>query len=481
MSKGNITIEQRLKQVNSRLVNENTKLRLLLKTSTAESDKRIASLEEKLEKALLYIEELQKHVFRGKKKSDDRNDDNKPTSGKTVSTNKRNNISYRRPLPKEEEITSEEIHNIEDCPHCQTKLTKVKILEFYEEDILPIMDWFKVLKKIKRIKITTGYCPKCQKRISTIPIPKQKVTLGQNIRQLIVFQNTIEQFSHSQILDFAKNCLHLEISEGEIVRILTDQANKLKPAFEDLLKSIREQPAIHMDETTWNIAFNDVYSGNYIWAMTGVSATDVVYSFGKNRGMANARLLLGDAFQGIGITDDYNAYKNIFCHGKHGLCWAHPDRKIRDLKNSDSLSKEKKNLCKLTSEAFSELYKQVREVSISVFVKEERLEAKKRLMKKFREIIIPNKNDPSKLASIKRRLLEQIECYFVCITEPNIPSDNNKAERMLRHLVIKRKKSFGSKTPKGADVMSTIYSVVMSLWFRSKDDFFRAYNEALSF
>lgn len=478
MGKRTQTIEQRQNQVISRLKTENAFLRAELK----KRDERIALLGEKLEKALLHIEELQKYVFRGKKKSNN-DKDGKPKPGGPAGSVKRDNSSYRRAIPDESEITETEIHSIKDCPHCQTKLIKLKILEFYEEDILPIMDWFKVLKKTKKIKITSGYCPKCKKRISASDIPKQKVRLGQNIRQLIVFQNTIEQFSYGQILDFTENCLHLKISEGEITKILADQASKLKPAYEDLLENIRKQPAIHMDETGWNIAFPDALSGNFIWAMTGTdkSVTDVVYAFGKNRGMGNARALLGDEFRGVGVTDDYNAYKNTFANGKHALCWAHPDRKIRDLKNSKNLSKEKKEICNQTSEIFSSLYERVRMISATAFVKEERLKEEKILKEEFRNIIIPDKNDPSKLASIKRRLKEQIDCYFVCITVPNIPADNNKAERMLRHLVIKRKKSFGSKTPKGANVMSTLYSVVMSLWLRSKEDFFKRYNEALSF
>lgn len=93
----------------------------------------------------------------------------------------------------------------------------------------------------------------------------------------------------------------------------------------------------------------------------------------------------------------------------------------------------------------------------------------------------PHKKDPEKIVTIKSRLLKQIECYFTCITEPNIPPDNNKAERAIRHLVLKRRKSFGgSKTKKGADMMSILYSVILSLWWRDKKNFFNAYDEALA-
>jgi len=471
------TNEQRQKQVISRLKNENAKLRADLQGALLEikrRDKKITVLEEKLEKTCLYIEELQKYVFRGKKKKSNDTVDT-PKGGNTA---KRKGASYRRAIPTEQEITDEQIHTIENCPYCQAKLTRLKILEFFEEDIVPMLEWHR-LKKVTRIKITTGYCPKCKKRFSPISIPKQKVGLGKNIRQLIVFQCTIQQLSHSQMLDFLKSCLHLDLSKGEITQILAEQAIKLKCAYEDLLQNIQNETAIHMDETGWKVAFNDAYSGNFAWVMTSVNSSDVIYSFGKSRGGGNILPLLGD-FKGIGITDGYTAYSNVFGKGKHALCWAHPDRKIRDLKNSESLLKEKKEHCQKVSEQFSALYAEVRKVATSDFIEAERMKAKKILLKKFKQLVAPDKKDPSKLTAIKKSLRKQSECYFICLTALNIPTDNNKAERALRHLTIKRKKSFGSKTPRGAAIMSVLYSVVMSLWYRSKENFFVSYDKALS-
>jgi len=229
MSKGIITTEQRLKQVNSRLKNKNVGLRIELRRR----DERVAILEEKLEKALLYIEELQKYVFRGKKKDEDdgkNNDGDKPKSG---GHKKRSKKSYRHPIPDKAEITNKEEHKIKNCPDCGNKLSKIKILEFYEQDIIPMQEWFEKLKKTTLIKITTGYCKHCKKRVSAIPISKQKVYIGENIKQLIVYQTTVQQLSHSQILDFLESHLHFKISTGEIANILEQQALKLKARFND--------------------------------------------------------------------------------------------------------------------------------------------------------------------------------------------------------------------------------------------------------
>jgi len=478
MGKRKQTIEQRQKQVISRLTNENSKLRERVRVLEEEN----RDFKEKLEKAMLYIEELQKYVFRGKDKNKENDDeDNKPSSG-SGGSGKRNKSSYRRSIPDNSEVTNYENHSISHCPDCDSELTKIKILEFFKEDIVPIMEWFERLKKVTRIKITSGYCAHCKKRFSAIPIPKQKVSIGENIKQLIVFQSTVQQLSHSQIRDFLESHLHFHVSTGEIPKILEEQALKLKPAYDDLIKSLRAGPGVHMDETSHNIAFHDAFSGNFGWAMTSIEKdnTDTVFALGKNRGGGNVRDLIGEDYQGIGVSDDYGAYTNAFREGRHALCWAHPHRKFRDLKNSKNLEETKKQACKEFYEKFAEFYKRIVEVKQSDFKKQERVKQKKMLMREFQSILKVNKNEPTKLKTIKNTMLKKIDRYFVCIIEPNIPSDNNKAERSLRHLVIKRKKSFGSKTPKGAEIMSILYSITMSLWWRSKKDFFESYDGAIS-
>ena len=67
------------------------------------------------------------------------------------------------------------------------------------------------------------------------------------------------------------------------------------------------------------------------------------------------------------------------------------------------------------------------------------------------------------------------EKYFTFLKFPNIPLDNNKAERALRHLVIKRKISFGSKTQRGADTTGILASVIMSLKWNDPQNWFKKY------
>ena len=76
-----------------------------------------------------------------------------------------------------------------------------------------------------------------------------------------------------------------------------------------------------------------------------------------------------------------------------------------------------------------------------------------------------------KLVDLKAGILDYQTCLFLCLTIDGIPADNNKAERALRKLVIKRKKSFGVKTMKGARTMEVLLSICQSYYNRDKDNF----------
>src|SRR5207244_2122427 len=91
----------------------------------------------------------------------------------------------------------------------------------------------------------------------------------------------------------------------------------------------------------------------------------------------------------------------------------------------------------------------------------------------------PKRGDPSKLAERKATFLKNREEYLLCVREQGVPMTNNKAERALRPLVIKRKLSFGSKTHRGAQAMETLLSVLFTLWWSRPKNFFAAYQNLL--
>ncbi len=469
---GQLSEIQRLRQSNSRLKNENRRLREENKILKS----RVAELENTVEELKLQIEELRRMIFGNGRKGDGK-DVVENVIGKlnNKSSNNRPALSYRRPVPPKETITDEEYYDLNECPECGNDLTKLKSVERYVEDILPLSEWHKVLRKVKKEIITTGYCQCCHKKVCAKPISPQMVSLGKNIKQFISFATVILRLSYEQIENFLESTSKLQISDGEISNILEKESCRLRPVFERLKANIRGRPAAHYDETGWKV--QQMQQGNHAWVMTDTETTDTVFLLGRSRGKGNIDSLRGrDNQDQVGISDDYGAYKNAF--KKHSLCWAHPHRKLRDLNNSAGLSIEKKKHCQEVYNSFAKLYDDIQKIINGN--KKITTSIENKFKKRFDNIIKIHQLDPLKLRKIKIRLKEQKDCYFVCLKEKGIPMDNNKAERALRHLVLKRKSSYGSKTQAGADKMSILYSVLLSAWWRSKITFFQEYNQTFS-
>ncbi len=57
------------------------------------------------------------------------------------------------------------------------------------------------------------------------------------------------------------------------------------------------------------------------------------------------------------------------------------------------------------------------------------------------------------------RILRYLESLFVFVTEPGVPATNNAAERSLRHQVISRKISGGTRSAAGTQTKMTLASL----------------------
>ena len=58
-----------------------------------------------------------------------------------------------------------------------------------------------------------------------------------------------------------------------------------------------------------------------------------------------------------------------------------------------------------------------------------------------------------------RRIERHIKELFVFVAEPEAPADNNAAERSLRHLVVSRKISGGTRSEQGTESKMTLASI----------------------
>src|SRR3989344_364798 len=417
-----------------------------LKITVGEQQKTIDDLK-------LQMEELRTMVFGRKKKKDiDVDDDPTPPPARAARTSD----SYKRPIPKDEEVTETIPHALNRCA-CGTDVTEQQTIVFYEEDI-PIP----AKKIVKRHIVEKGYCPACKAWTSAIPLPNHKVVLGTNVQKYICYLSVMCRLSFSQIRNVLLDTYQFDISEGEIAKILQREGVRLRPFYERLKASIRGEPVVHLDETGWKLLTDGEKC--YSWVMSGAESGESVFLVGESRGKGNAEKLLGAHYAGFVVSDDYGAYKKL---EKHQLCWAHLLRHWRDVATSGEITEAQRRSCK---EAYRILCILFADIKLG-----RSMERSDEFAKRLADLSRIKPDDPKKLVRFKTTLKKNIPNYLTCLSDPRIPLTNNQAERSLRHLVLKRKISFGSLTKRTAENTGILLSVLMSLKQRFQSGFFGEY------
>lgn len=438
------------KERNEYLVNKNRSL----ENEVARLSLIISEQQTTIDDIKLRIEELSTIVFGKKKKAKEIDDDDEPAppKGKVA----RSNDSYKRPIPRDGEVTEIKYHPLNQCA-CGAEMTDKKTIVYYEEDI-PVPS----KKIVRKHTAEKGYCATCKKWNVATPLPFHKVTLGPNVQKYTCYLSILCRLSFTQIQELLKDTYQIHVSQGEIAKILNREAVKLKPEYERLKVSIRGEPGVYLDETGWKLLMGG--ENSYAWVMSGAESKENVFLVGESRGGGNVEKLLGEDYGGFAVTDDYNAYKKL---ENHQLCFAHLIRKWRDLAESKELAEEQSVHCKMEYQKLCVLYDDLKN--------DRKIERYAELTEKFTELSVIAPLDPKKLATYKTTLRKNIPQYLTCLSDPRVPLTNNQAERSLRHLVLKRKISFGSLTKRTADNLAVLLSVLMSLKQRHQISFFGEY------
>lgn len=389
-----------------------------------------------------------------------------PTKTKPVRA-PRSPESYRRPLPPASAITVEEHHAIDNCHRCGHDLTDKDEATRYEEDvILAALSPDVPHKTVTKHTVERGWCSRCGQFSSAKDLRGQTVTIGPVVRSLIVYLIVQADQTYAQAQDLLWQLYRFPLAASEITNILDARRKTYLPVYEKLKENIRAGPS-HMDETSCPIQSEQ--GAGYAHVMASAVSEDAVFKLADSRGKGNSRDLIGNNYQDVGITDRYSAYKHLFA--LHQICWAHLQRNAKDLTHLQCLSKAKLKHATRFYQALAAIYSEIRIYQAEPFDAVKRQVQADALLNRTKQLCVPSPLDPQKLVNLKAGILEYEACLFLCLAIDGVPADNNKAERALRKLVIKRKKSFGVKTPKGARTLEVLLSVCHSYYHRDRDNF----------
>ncbi len=361
-------------------------------------------------------------------------------------------------------------HTIEQCPDCRYPLSRRLLANRRQVIELPAP----VPVEITEHQVFKSWCARC-KRWHYAPLDlsghvvgegRSQSRMGGRIAALIAYLRTALRLPVRQIKEYLLTMHNLHISSGEIAELLhrVAEAKPMKRAAVGLREQVRESLTVHGDETGWREAGQN----GYIWCFCTPQG-ERYYEYDKSRAGAVAKRILGwgtdTQFKGTLVTDFYAAYNDLPC--EHQRCWVHLLRDLHNLKEEYKEHKENEQVLEWAG-AVRKLYdqgqaflhdphshgppsQQEREV---MYI--ELMEGAKELGSRYAQAKL-HKEHPCH--TLCKRLLRHLEELFQFVLKPGLSADNNLAERSIRSLVVMRKVSGGSQSPRGSATRMTLASL----------------------
>lgn len=252
----------------------------------------------------------------------------------------------------------------------------------------------------------------------------------------------------------------LKLSKSQANSLLEQLSRDWEQEYEVIAELLALQLVLYVDETAWQVGNQSCYT----WAFSSVLY--VLFRCGVGRGKKEAQAIVGAAFGGIGVSDDYGAYKHLFA--EHQLCWAHLLRKAIQLMlqhpNEPSYREFFNDLYEIYQQAVR--WQKDERLTTGRGQNVEQLKERVSQLCTRADAAIDQDAMPTHeqtFIRLQNELINGLECLFVFVQYPQVESTNNRSERNLRREAEVRKGGRTSKTPAGAERRSIIMTVLATL------------------
>lgn len=344
-------------------------------------------------------------------------------------------------------------HHLVMCPDCDLRLGGISVARCREVIDVPPTPTVQITEH----RIFQGWCAKCQKWHEA-PVDLHAEVLGQGrigvrLASIIAYLRSSLRLPIRHIRELMHTLHDFEVSVGEIVELLHRLNVHAQPVVDDLLTTIRASPAVQADETGWR---EDGANG-YIWSVC--TPTVRYYEYHHSRAGEVVKHLIGDDFQGVLGSDFYAGY-NIH-QGMHQRCWVHLLRDIHDLKKLHPEHAEVGQWGK----AVKQIYERAKATPPpdpqlpETKQHAHRVALQHAFEQELWQVCAPFVQTQTPMHTLCERVERFLPELFVFVAYPGVPSDNNLAERSVRPLVIARKISGGTRSPKGSSTRMGLASL----------------------
>lgn len=345
-------------------------------------------------------------------------------------------------------------HGVEWCPRCATPLLGGSVKRRRE-----VIELMPSPVQVTEHRYLERCCPRCRKRwvprvaLDGVVLGRQRLGIG--LVSLIATLSADGRLPLRTIQRYLATVHQVHVSLGGLTSVLHRVAQQGAAAVVQIQAQVQASPVVHADETGWRENGHNCY----VWTFSTPSERYFVCG-GRAKGMVDAAL--GEHFDGVLVTDFYAAYNHYA--GLHQRCWAHLLRAVHELTTLAPTDQRLERWAARVHQRYREA------VAFQSPVERERQRAQRDCE---RRLLADCQSFLTDAAAPQRRLCLRIQRFlaelFVFVARPEVPPDNNAAERSLRHLVTQRKISGGSRSSDGTDTRMALATLFGTWRARGQD------------
>lgn len=360
-----------------------------------------------------------------KSKPEETKAESEEASGKKK--NRKSHPGGRQPmLPPDEEI--DVIPG--ECPHCHGTHF-VKLSAFIHQ----LLELPEVKIRCTHFRIWKCECQDCRKIVNAEIPAEFEAGFGPRFTAMIAELAGDMGGTRRNIERLVENFFGVPISQGAIENCIRRASEAILPHYEAALQEARQARYNHCDETSWRQFGPPGKAKHWGWVLSSEKLT--VYKISEHRSSEAFKEFIGD-WKGILISDDYKTYR-CWTGEDRQTCLSHLIRKAEYFKESRDPEVAK------GGEWVLEELRRLTKMAHTPPTKGQWATWKAR----FTRWVSKHAAREDDLGTFAKRLRDEAENLYTFLREESIDATNNRAERALRPLVVRRKVSYGSTSEEG--------------------------------
>ncbi len=433
----------------------------------------VQQLAERLQQALQLIAWFQKQYFGRKSEEQSVIENPKPpaeasdTESETQTKRKRgqkpgkgngHGRTDRSNLEPEEEVL--------DIPNCACSVCGKPYHELSETDESTLLEV--EVKPHRRVYYRKRYVSRCnckgKKIVTAAPPPKlyKRTNIGNSLWVYLLVWKYLRGVPVNRVLQDL-SLRKLPLSAGTVTGGAKIVEQLLTPLYQGAIDRCRGADFWNADECNWRVfEENDGTRNNKQWWFWLFASNDaIVYLLDKSRSKQVPHDFLA-ASVGVLMTDRLASYKSLSDAIKKAWCWVHQRRDFLKVFQGNPKHKQWAHdwLTEITP-LFVLNHKRVKLWSSQQSWQDAQIALEKHI-EKLEHLWKQQLLDPT-LTKIQKKLLNSLRNHWPGLTlflaDPRIPLDNNRAERLLRNIVINRKNSYGSGKEWSGQLAAKLFTV----------------------